>query len=253
VKKLFVFDLDDTLIDNVHDYTEPILDACKLIVQALGNKAPHVSKIIAIEQEIDTKRVNEINPTTGRPYFWSMERFPTSLIETYREICKQVKVEPEGKIEDMLYGIGLKAFDETRYIKNINPQALSVLTFLKEKKDVLLLCSKGDMRVQEKKVAALKEAGIDQFSSIYIVDQKTSEVFSKISEGFNSYNLYSVGNSYSSDILPAIQIGFTGIYIPVETWETIGQMDKIFSEVDQEKCILLENLGQIKTRYRRLK
>lgn len=48
MKKLFVFDLDDTLIDNVHDYADPLLDACRLIIKTLGNKAPHVSKIIAL-------------------------------------------------------------------------------------------------------------------------------------------------------------------------------------------------------------
>ena len=80
MKKLFVFDLDDTLIDNVQDYANPILNACGLINQTLGSRAPHVSKLIAIEQEIDKRRIKEINPDTNKPYLYSMERFPSSLV-----------------------------------------------------------------------------------------------------------------------------------------------------------------------------
>lgn len=85
--KLFVFDLDDTLMDNVHDYTEPILRMCRVIIDELGSRAPHVSVLIALEEEIDLSRRNQINPKTGKVYNYSMDRFPTSLIETYLTIC----------------------------------------------------------------------------------------------------------------------------------------------------------------------
>ncbi|MDP3726895.1 MAG: hypothetical protein Q8Q96_01100 [bacterium] len=250
--KLFVFDLDDTLIDNVHDYANPLLDACRFIVDTLGNRAPHVSKIIAMEQEIDHRRVREINPKIGKPYLWSMDRFPGSLVEVYREICRQAKVTPEISAEEILYVIGLTAFDETRYIKNINPYALSVLNFLREEGDILVLCSKGDTRVQEKKVNALRNAGINHFSEVRIVDEKTSELFAELAKSFGGYSHYSVGNSYTSDILPALSAGYLGIFIPVETWETIGKMDLILSEVDTGKCLVLHGLQELKINYGRL-
>jgi FMN phosphatase YigB (HAD superfamily) len=252
MNKLFVFDLDDTLIDNVHDYAEPILDACRFVVKTLKNKAPHVSKIIAIEQEIDKRRVKEINPSTGKPYLWSMERFPGSLVETYREICRQSKVEPTKTAEEHLYDIGLRAFDETMYGENINPWALSVLDFLRKQGDALLLCTKGDLRVQEKKIATLQNAGINHFTTIRIVDDKTPKIFEEMAYGFGHCGLFSVGNSYSSDIRPALEAGFRGIYIPVETWETIGKMDSVLSEVDRENCVVLQNLSELKTQYGRL-
>jgi FMN phosphatase YigB (HAD superfamily) len=253
MNKLFVFDLDDTLINNVHDYADPILNACRLIIEVLGAKAPHVSQIIAMEQEIDTRRVREINPSTGEPYLFSMERFPTSLVEVYREICKQAKVAPKEAVEVELYLIGHRAFDENRYVKNIKPNALSVLDFLLEKKDSLVLCTKGDPRVQEKKIKALKQAGIDHFSTMRVVNEKTPEVFRGFLAGFGQDEFYSVGNSYSSDIVPALSAGFTGIYIPVETWETIGQMDSILAEVDTNKCLVLQSLEELKTQYERLR
>ena len=252
MNKLFVFDLDDTLIDNVHDYAEPLLDACRFIIRMLGNKAPHVSKIIALEQEIDKRLVKEINPSTEKPYFWSMERFPTSLIEVYREICRQSKVMTDKSAEEQLYDIGLRAFDETMYKRNIHPDALSVLDFFRKQSDVCLLCSKGDPKVQEKKVAALHSVGINHFAAVRIVDEKTPEVFREIVGRFGHCSPFSVGNSYSSDIRPALDAGFRGIYIPVETWETIDKMNSILSEVDIEKCIVLQNLKDLKTQYGRL-
>lgn len=254
MRKLFVFDLDDTLIDNMHDYAEPIVNAAMLIIKTLGNRAPHVSKIIAMEQEIDTRRVKEINPTTGKPHLWSMERFPGSLVEVYREICAASKIEPQKQIEETLYAIGLSAFDEKRYAAQINPHTKEVLDFLKAEGDTLILCTKGDTRVQEKKCAALLGANaLTQFSDLLVVDEKTPELFRTISKNYPGLAPYSVGNSYQSDIVPALYAGFRGIYIPVETWDTIGKIGEIRSKIDWSRCIELKNLRELKNRYGELK
>lgn len=252
MKKVFTFDLDDTLLDNCHDYADPILDACKLIIKALGSRAPHVSVIMAMEEEIDKRRVREINPATGKLFLFSMERFPGSLVETYREICKRAKIVIEPRIEKELYEIGLTAFDESRYLKNIKSDALSTLDFLASMGDVLTLCSRGDTRVQDKKMAALKKAGIDHFKLIRIVNDKNPEVFIEIlmSSGWSyGYQKYSVGNSYDSDIVSALSVGFKGIYIPVETWETMGKVEEINARVDRNRCFIFESLKQIQEKY----
>lgn len=248
-KKLFVFDLDDTLIDNVHDYAEPLLDAARFLIKILGNKAPHVTKIIELEQEIDSRRVKEINPMTGKPYLYSMERFPGSLAELYKHICGQHGITPDEIIADLFYKIGLRAFNEETYKGNINPHALSVLNFLKGRGDIMMLCTKGDARVQNKKIDALKQSGINHFSAVLVLDNKGSHTFKTLASGFDSCGLWSVGNSYDSDIKPALEAGYKGIYIPVETWETIGKMDAIRGEVDIKRCLVLKNLGEIITRY----
>lgn len=260
MNKLFIFDLDDTLMDNVHDYSKPILRACEIIIEALGNKAPHVSKIVAMEEEIDKRRIKEINPATGKPYFYSMERFPGSLVETYREICKKVGITPVPFIEERLYTVGLTAFDESRYAANINPSALQVLNFLwRLKLDVLALCTKGDGRVQNKKIVTLKRNlsfRSGPFVIVRIVDEKTPAVFKGIASDVIKWRkdcaVWSVGNSYDSDIAPALAAGFRGIYIPVETWETIGKMDEINSRVDRSCCLIFKNLDQIRERYEEL-
>lgn len=252
MRKLFVFDLDDTLIDNVHDYAEPILDTMRIIIKTLGSRAPHVTKLITIEHEIDARRVHEINPETGKPFLYSMERFPGSQVETYGEICRQVRVVPDPAIEAKLYQVGMKAFDEKRYRRNIKPGAKEVLEFLLAQGDTPVLLSKGDPRVQEKKLRALKAVGIDCFTKVRVEDLKTPQMFQEIREEFPDLNPISVGNSYDSDIVPALEVGYFGIYIPVETWEVIGKMDEIAAKVDKSRCLILTDIRQIISFYGRL-
>ncbi len=247
--KLFVFDLDDTLIDNVHDYAQPILDAASVIIKELGNKAPHVTKIINLEQEIDSSRVKEINPNTGKPFLFSMDRFPGSLVEVYRHICKENNMYSKFFVEAILFKIGLNAFDELRYTKNIKPNAKKVIDFLIENGDRVVLLTKGDIGVQRKKVIALTNFGI-KFDVVEIVETKDSKDFQRmISSIFSSY---SVGNSYESDIVPALKVGYKGILIPVETWEVIGKMAEILAKVDKEKCFIFQDILGIKERYEEL-
>ena len=262
--KVFVFDLDDTLMDNLHDYAEPILDTCRWIVKTLGRKAPHVNVIIALEHEIDSRRVKEINPATGKPYLYSMERFPGSMVEVYREVAKRAGIATDPELEKEFYAIGMRAFDERRYYGNIVPSAKAVLNFLRSQGGSLWLLTKGDRRVQEKKLAALQSLGINHFttSGWRVVDQKNFAEFKKIMvlvycvcdelRESPPRNFYSVGNSYDSDIKPALAAGFKGILVPVETWDLIGKMDDVINEAGQNGVTVLNDLGDIITRYEEL-
>ncbi len=241
--KLFVFDLDDTLMDNVHDYAEPILRMCQVIIDELGSRAPHVSVLIALEQEVDLSRRHQINPKTGKVYGYSMDRFPTSLVETYLTICQRSGVKSNESTESALYYIGMGAFDARRYKKNIKPGVVSAISFLRGVADRIVLCTAGDPVVQNKKVRTLESINI-KFDDVVIVEKKTAEIFSSLAGDFEGLK-YSVGNNYRSDIIPALEVGYLGIYIPVETWETIGQMDKVLAEVDSLRCDKFNSLYDI--------
>lgn len=254
MSNLFVFDLDNTLISTIHDYADPILEACRKIIRVLGEKAPHVSQIVAMEQEIDRRLVNEINPRTGRPYFYSKERFPTSLVETYNQICKRAGDLPLPAVQDELYRIGLGAFDEKRYGKNLKSGALEVIEFLRSKGDILFLLTKGDRGVQERKIAALNAQDI-RFNGVRIVEEgeKQEGHFSEIARGFpNNIPKFSVGDSYDSDIAPAIAAGFYGIWLPVETWDVIGRMEEIRKTVSRNQCRELSSLRDLMLIYEEL-
>lgn len=249
--KLFVFDLDDTLMDNVHDYAEPILRMCQVIIDELGSRAPHVSALITLEQQIDLNRRGEINPKTGRVYGYSMDRFPTSLVKTYTTICEKSGVQPSKNTESSLYYTGIGAFDACRYKKNIKPDVMNVISFLKGIADRIVLCTAGDPVVQNKKIETLESVNV-KFDDVVVVEKKTQAIFAGLARDFDG-SKYSVGNNYKSDIVPALEAGYRGIYIPIETWETIGQMDKVLAEVDLSLCDKFNSLHDIQTGYGGLK
>lgn len=245
---VWIFDLDDTLMSNVHDYAYPILDACKLIIDTLGDAAPHVFAIIALEQEIDLRRKKEINPSTGESYGYSMERFPTSLVEVYKEMCRRAGKPSLKKVEQKLMHIGLGAFDPSRYERNLYPDTISTLEFLRGKGDTLFLLTKGDRRVQRKKLSVLR-AG-ERFLRVRVVENKTPEEFRRTIMGYEDCRLFSVGNDYEKDIVPAFEAGHhRGIWIPVETWEVIGRLDEIRAKVDWSRCVELHSLKELVERY----
>ena len=256
MKKAFTLDLDDTLYWNVHDYCYPTLEFERFIMDLLGHKAPHISVIRKLEGEIDRARLNEINPKTNEKFGYTMHRFPGSLIETYRTICSRIDVPFDKKIAKKVWQIGMKAFDFDLYKrKGLVKGAEEVLDFLKEQGDELILLTKGDEHVQRLKIDALNLKR--WFSEIYIVPLKTKEIFKKIefkqkifSKKVKNYN---VGNSFQSDIKPALETGFSCIYIPCETWEfPKEEPEKALKKAGKNKLFIFQEIIEIKQRYKEL-
>ena len=270
MKKVFIFDLDDTLMDNVHDYSQPILDATKYIIEAVGTKAPHVSKIIAMEHEIDKRRVNEVNPETGKPFLYSATRFPGTLVEVYREICRQTKVECKKGHEEKLYEIGMGAFNRERYRGTIRSWVYETLSSIYQKGDCAMLLTKGDPEVQQTKIDALFDyiadrefylrSGVyrNEFHKVKIVESnKTTEVFAEMLKDYDPAEtlVVPVGNDYDKDVVPALQLAnykVRGIWTPVESWELIGKLDEIRSKMDKERCLEFADVSEIPHRYKEL-
>jgi putative hydrolase of the HAD superfamily len=83
----------------------------------------------------------------------------------------------------------------------------------------IVLITKGDLFDQERKLA---QSGLgDLFDAVEIVSQKTAATYEKV---FNRYgdgagSSMMVGNSLRSDVLPAIEAGAWGVFVPHElTW-----------------------------------
>lgn len=259
---LFVFDLDDTLMDNVHDYAEPILEMSRVIIKELGPAAPHVSALIALEQEIDKRRVKEVNPDTGKPFGYTMERFPGTMVETYRAVCAKSGITPEPRIESNLYRIGMLAFDKAQYKQNIKPNALHLLKTLHENRCEVVILTKGDPRVQNLKVEALKTQLKQSSGDANAITGYTIVEVVKTAEEFNALRLlsrnrhdapYAIGNDYDKDIVPALAAhpSFRGIWIPVETWETLGTTDTTLKRMD-ERCVMLNSLLEVEAYLRKM-
>lgn len=252
MRKVFIFDLDDTLYWNKHDYSYPILKFEKFLLDKLGHRAPHVSVIRELFSRIDRGRVHEINPATNSLYGYSMERFPGSMAECYRQICQQEGICWDPQIAEKVKEIGYEAFSEKLYKrKGLVKGAAEVLTFLKKQDDMLILLTKGDKQVQERKISILE---LNRwFEQIIIGPLKTEGTFKGIAIKIqNSNQVWSVGNSFDSDIKPALEAGFKGIYIPYETWETRDETKKVLKGLDLNQVLVFNEIIEIKKNYGRL-
>jgi putative hydrolase of the HAD superfamily len=252
MKKVFIFDLDDTLYWNVHDYCYPVLEFEKFLLDLLGHKAPQITAFRKLEKETALKLVHEINPSTGQEFGYSIDRFPKTLVETYRVICFQEGLSFDQKVADKIWQIGMKAFDPELYRKKGLVEGVEeVLDFLKNKGDELILLTRGDKSVQQLKIDNLKLAR--WFYHIHIVAFKDIAIFNAMARAFRGVkSIYSVGNSLESDIKPAVEAGLLGIYIPYDTWEFKENTEEILSGIDKSQLFIFKEIIEIKNKYKEL-
>ena len=103
----------------------------------------------------------------------------------------------------------------------------------------IVLITKGDLLDQERKLAQSNLG--DYFSSVEIVSDKTAAVYQRIFARFETPRVMMVGNSLKSDIIPAIEAGGWGIYVPHElTWEL-----EHAEEPEHARYHRLESLGDL--------
>lgn len=209
MNKTFIFDYDDTLAWNQHDYSYAQLRFLNWVLDRLGHEAPDLPSLLNKSVDIDKSAVK----TMG----FSMERFPTSMRETYKEVCNASGIEIKPEDLEMAYNIGLLAFDENRWRQQgLVPGARETLEFLLEQGDELILLTKGDLTVQKKKLAATN--CLRFFNEKYIVPNKNKECLQMVVRDRDKSKVWHVGNSIRSDVMPAIEAGINMIYIPCETW-----------------------------------
>lgn len=252
MNKVFIFDLDDTLYWNVHDYCYPVLEFEKFLLDLLGHKAPQITAFRKLEKETALKLVHEINPKTGQEFGYSIDRFPKTLVETYRTICSKERLKFKQEIADEIWKIGTKAFDPEMYKrKGLVRGAEEVLDFLREQGDELVLLTRGDKQVQQLKIDALRLGR--WFYHIHIVPSKDSTMFRAMAKAFEEKEvIYSVGNSLKSDIEPALRAGLSGIYIPYDTWEFEEKPEEILSGINKSRLFIFKEIIEIKNRYKEL-
>jgi putative hydrolase of the HAD superfamily len=84
----------------------------------------------------------------------------------------------------------------------------------------LVLITKGDLRDQERKV---RNSGLERnFAHIEIISEKDTTVYRRLFSrlGIAPEKFLMVGNSLKSDILPVLDLGGRGVYVPYRiTWQ----------------------------------
>lgn len=197
-----IFDGDDTLWETYSFYKE----AKKEFFSEMAKLGFIVEEVEKVFQSTDLKNVDKLG--------FSKERFPTSMAETYRYLCKLHGYRSEVSDEERMKAIGYSVFCKRPLLLDHAKQVLTQLhPFYR-----LILATKGDRDVQQSRV---EHSGLrSYFHAVYVLEQKTELEIRKIIDECNLdiAKSWSVGNSLRSDIKPALLTGLKAIWVPHDTW-----------------------------------
>jgi len=237
--KTFIFDYDDTLAPNQHYYCYAQLNFIKYILDKFGYKSPDVQSVINLEVNIDI----ELLKTLG----WSQTRFPSSLREAFRQICESRNYPCTEQELQEIYDIGKQAFDiKPGLVKG----AEETLDFLLAKGDELVLCTKGDTEIQQKKIDLNNLRRWFAQENMHIVAGKNSTDLERIIGKKDKDKTFKIGNSIRSDVNPALEAGIKVIYIPCETWAYEREHNGI--DKNNPRLFVFQDIKEIIKNYERL-
>jgi len=168
-------------------------------------------------------------------YGFGIKGFVLSMIETAIDVT-QDRV-PEKVIREIIDA----GQDMLQHPIELLPHARETVANLATEYRILLI-TKGDLLDQERKLA---QSGLgDLFDGVEIVSDKTSQVYTDIFKrhGHGAEASMMVGNSMKSDVLPAIQAGGWGVFIPhALTWVVEHQA----APTGHRRFCELDDLGQL--------
>ena len=197
---LVVVDGDDTLWETEHLYDEARASV-RNFIEAEGYDGE------AWETEarrLDRERLVELG--------FSQDRFPGSLRLAFESIA--------GKNSYPFLSDAVEHMAREPFRRRIipYPTAYSGLEALREKAETIVLLTKGDQRVQTKRV---QDSGLVSFmDAVIIVPVKVASTFANIKKLYNSPSqCWSIGNSFHSDIVPAEEAGMNGMWVDQYVWD----------------------------------
>lgn len=216
------FDADDTLWENqkIYDRTQAhMMDLLK----------DYVDYDAASGQLLETEKKNL------RFYGYGAKGFALSMIETALDITND-DVDPAviRKIINLVHEMYDHPIDPLPHVRETleavgNDHRLIVIT-------------KGDLFDQERKVA---QSGLGEyFDAVEIVSEKHKDIYDRIfkEQGGSPETSMMVGNSLKSDILPALDVGSWGIYVPhTTTWA----MERAEEPESAERYHKLSSIAQL--------
>lgn len=216
------FDADDTLWQNETFYrlTE------ERFASLLANHG---------EPDVISSRLIEAEKRNLKHYGFGIKGFTLSMIETAIEVT-------EGRVSASVIGEILAAGRE------MLSHPIETLPHVRETLEGLvgtyrlILITKGDLFDQERKLA--QSALGDFFNAIEIVSDKTAATYERIFKrhGDGPARGMMVGNSLKSDVLPALQAGSWGIYVPHQlTWA----LEHAHEPEDEPRFRRIDHLGQL--------
>lgn len=163
--------------------------------------------------DVTTAKLAEVEKRNLRLYGYGVKGFTLSMIETAMELTGG---EPPGRLIADILAAGREMLSEP--VEPL-PGVDNALAELSDAGYRLVLITKGDLLHQEQKLAA---SGLgDLFAAVEIVSEKDASTYARVFDryGTGAAEAVMAGNSVRSDILPAIEAGAWGAYIPYHiTW-----------------------------------
>jgi len=222
--KIIGFDADDTLWVNEPNYHETEKQFCSLLAEYLDAAAVSTELLKTEKQNIDL-------------YGFGAKGFMLSMIETAIRIS-QGSIS-SNKINEIIK-LGKELIDKPVELLDGVEDVLRKLNG----KYKLIVATKGDLLDQERK---LKKSGIAKyFHHVEIMSDKKPENYITLFKHLEikPENFLMIGNSFKSDILPVVNLGGYGIYIPYHIMWQHEVIDD--SEVaSMERVMHIENISKI--------
>ncbi|SIO53150.1 putative hydrolase of the HAD superfamily [Rhodovulum sp. ES.010] len=216
------FDADDTLWQNERFFRMTQDRFADLL-------SDHVDPDHLMERLLEAERRN-----LGH-YGFGIKGFVLSMIETAIDVTDE-RV-PAGVIRALLEA----GQEMLRHPIELMPQAREAVTALADRFRILLI-TKGDLLDQERKLA---QSGLGElFDGVEIVSDKTAPRYDAIfaAHGEGAGRAMMVGNSLRSDVIPAIEAGAWGVFVPHDlTWE----LEHAEPPRDQARFAELQHLGEL--------
>ena len=220
------FDADDTLWDNEIFFRESEREFCKLINSHNPNLTDKEIMPVLFDNEVGNLSI----------YGFGVKSFVLSAIETTGKLLNN----------DVPYSI-ISSIVQIGRNQLMQPVTLladveDTLKRLKESgKYRLVVATKGDLLDQESKI---KRSGLEQyFERSIIMSDKREDDYLKMIKSLNCKpeKLVMIGNSFKSDILPVVNLGGRGIYIPYHTtWA-----HEIVDTIEHERIVEIKRLGDL--------
>lgn len=219
---IIAFDADDTLWDCQGHFERAEQELCRLL-------SPWATADEAASALFATEKKNM--PLLG----YGCKAFTLSVIETALAVSHN---EISSSDISRLIGIG---HDLLRFPTPPLPGVHTTLTELQRQGRRMVLFTKGELQDQENK---LQRSGLAPFfDHVEITSDKTEREFRALCShlGIGAGELLMVGNSFRSDIAPALSVGAWAVHIPFHvTWQL-----EHAEEFPHERLFRIERFEQI--------
>lgn len=191
-------DADDTLWENETFFRVTEAEFCALL-------SDHGDAETIAARLYDTESANLAR------YGYGIKGFMLSMVQTAIELT-------DGRIEGRqiarILDLGAEMLAHPVTLLPGVEQALDALEGRQ-----LILITKGDLMDQERKIAASGLA--ERFAAVQILADKTPEAYARVlmGQGVQPSRFLMAGNSMRSDVIPVLDLGGTGVFIPHDlTW-----------------------------------